>query len=521
MLEGITQYVPEGRRGNYMEVKEMGSILDEFYEVLDNESFDFEFTYKPSKDMYDGDVTYQAFWNQKVAGTATLPIASKEDPLYVKDSERPEVNNWKKYPLALLFTLLTIAFFFFVMKVLIPALRSLLFSVKYYKRYVPEENVLRRTCHFCGQEIHPGDKVVVRCKHIMHVHCWKQNGYRCGEYGQNCKEGIQEHVAWSNMFSPSSLRDLQLTIWGIGAGFVSWLIYSLADPNTFKGLGEGIAKLFLKDTNASFYTCANKTSAFLMIGLLLGFFLSFVLRYNDGIRKNDWKSLLKTLGLSLLSGAIGMASFAVGALILCGMASTGITPNHWYCSLPAYLIFSICVSLSLSIKSSIPLKSALLGGIGASVIGFLVLYFSNIKKAEWKWLEMLFNFIIYGGGLGASLVTVRTLAERYFLVIKNGIKAGTRIPIHKWMNATGGGNTVTIGMTEKCEIQMTWEKSNKVAKEHVQLYVDHQRSQAMMRPLVNGVVFNSRTELPMGKPLPLSNNDTFTVGDTQFQYVEN
>ena len=76
-------------------------------------------------------------------------------------------------------------------------------------------------------------------------------------------------------------------------------------------------------------------------------------------------------------------------------------------------------------------------------------------------------------------------------------------------------------MTERCEIQMTWEKSNKVAKEHVQLYVDHTRSQAMLKPMATKVIYNSRAELPVNKPVGLSNNDTFTVGDTIFQYVEN
>lgn len=77
---------------------------------------------------------------------------------------------------------------------------------------------------------------------------------------------------------------------------------------------------------------------------------------------------------------------------------------------------------------------------------------------------MLLDFIIYGGGLGASLITVRMIAERYFLVIQNGVKSGLRIPIHKWMNATGGGNKVSIGMTGECEIQMNWEKAIKWQK---------------------------------------------------------
>ena len=112
------------------------------------------------------------------------------------------------------------------------------------------------------------------------------------------------------------------------------------------------------------------------------------------------------------------------------------------------------------------------------------------------------------------------LAERYFLVIKNGTKAGQRIPIHKWMNATGGGNKVTIGKTNECEIQMNWEKANKVADKHVQLHIDTTRSLPMLTPLADGVVFNVRTNLPANKPVILNNADTFMVGDTTFEYIE-
>ena len=88
------------------------------------------------------------------------------------------------------------------------------------------------------------------------------------------------------------------------------------------------------------------------------------------------------------------------------------------------------------------------------------------------------------------------------------------------MNATGGGNKVSIGMTGDCEIQMNWEKSNKVAKEHVQLFIDHERQLPMIKPLATGVIYNTRAELPVGKPNVLSNGDNFKVGDTIFQYVE-
>lgn len=267
--------------------------------------------------------------------------------------------------------------------------------------------------------------------------------------------------------------------------------------------------------------CVVRTSSFLMIGLLLGFFISFVFRYKDDVRNKSWKVWLKIIGLSIMTGGVGMLAFAIGADIFCLILSwTGKTYIPWYCSLPAYILFSISVSLALTIKSTIPVRSALIGGSISAFIGFLVLYFTKFTSARYEWINMLLDFIIYGGGLGASLITVRMLAEKYFLVIQNGVKAGQRIPIHKWMNATGGGNKVSIGMTGECEIQMNWEKSNKVAKEHAQLFIDHEKNLPVIKPLATGVLYNTRAELPVNRTAILSNGDTFKIGDTIFKYEE-
>lgn len=524
LLMGLTtnKRIPIQYRGGYYPSNDIDTVLYNFEDMVNDAMYDYSFKYKATEGRsYQGAVHYTAMIGQNEKGQGAFTIGTIEQPWPIRHN-----ISWFKYLMAALISLLTIAFFFLIIKVLIPAIKSKAFAIKYYKKYESEDNVKLRTCHFCGQAILPGQTVVTRCKHVMHVNCWQQNGYKCAEYGQNCKDGIQEHVNWSDMFSTASLRDFYLTIEGVIAGFVSWIIYDLFTKKPFTGLAKTITDTFLNnaDLQHSVITnCVNKVASFLLIGLLLGFFMSIIFRYNDGARKNDWKSLLKLLGLSLLSALIGMVAFLVGAIIFCWLVSFGgaVDINQWYYSFPAYLLFSVCASLSLTIKSTIPIKSAMLGGICSAVIGFIVLYFSNFTSERFSWMNMFLNFAIYGGGLGASLVTVRMLAEKYYLVIKNGVRAGQRIPIHKWMNATGGGNMVTIGMTERCEIQMTWEKSNKVAKEHVQLYVDHARSQAMLRPLATGVVFNNRTELPNGKPVPLNNMDTFNVGDTIFQYIEN
>lgn len=511
------------RQGAYRPSADINNVLNSFQEVVNDAMYDFAYSYRATDNKaYSGRVNYSADWKGHEAGTGDYSIGSAETPWPVH--EESTSDSITKLLVALLVSFLTFVFFFLIMKVLIPFVKSKRFVSKYYKAYQPEAGITRRICHYCRQDIEPGQKVVMKCKHVMHVSCWQQNGYKCVEYGQNCKEGIQDHVDIKDMFSPASLRDTYQTMAGVGAGLVSWIVFELTGRGLFGGLGKAIANTFFlnKDLKANMIgDIGTKVSALLTVGLLLGFFLSLVFRYNDEYRKKDTKIYLKIFGLSLLSGLIGFLAMMVGSILFCLiLSSVGTTYIPWYCSLPAYILFSICMALSLTIKSSIPTKSALVGGGIAAIIGFVVLYFGGVVSSNMGWMNMLLDFIIYGGGLGASLVTARMLAERYFLVIKNGMKAGQRIPIHKWMNATGGGNKVTIGKTNECEIQMNWEKANKVADKHAQLFIDKVRSLPMLRSLVDGMVFNVRTNLPANKPVILNNGDTFAIGDTTFEYVE-
>lgn len=513
----------ENLRGKYLPSNDMEQVLKNFEEVVNDAMYDYSFAYKVDKSQtYSRIVKYSVEWKGQKIGTGEFSIGTAERSWPYRVEEAGDVAL--KYLYALIITLGTILFFFAVAKILVPFVRSKSFAAKFYRKYIPEANVSRRICHYCKQDIQPGQLVVTKCKHIMHVFCWQQNGYKCAEYGQNCKTGIQSHIEWKELFTLNSLKECSQTISGIIAGFVSWTLYELVGIELFHGLSENIVSAFYS-SEVEVYTlysdCVNKISAFLTIGLLLGFFVSLIFRYNDEYKKKDIKVWGKIVGLSLLSGLIGMVAFALGGVVLCYILSAmGTTFIQWYCSLPAYLLFSISVSLFLTVQSTIPVKSALLGGLCSSVIGFIVLYCSSSSNNTAGWMNMLLDFIIYGGGLGASLVTVRMLAEKYYLVIQNGVRAGQRIPIHKWMNATGGGNKVTIGMTGECEIQMNWEKSNKVAKEHVQLYVDYDKQLPMLNPLATGVIYNTRAELPVGKPAVLMNGDNFKIGDTIFLYQE-
>lgn len=510
-------------KGEVKSSASMNEVLVSFASIIEDAAYDYEAAYKAPEDKsYTDNVSFEAKWGKTVIGEGVFTIGSAERPW--PEREQNPTNIFVELLVALLVTVLTFGFFFLIMKVVVPYIRFLSFKSKYYKKYQPEANVQRRICHYCKQDLRPGQVIVTKCNHWMHKHCWEENGYKCAEFGQNCKTGIQDHIDWKELFKLNSFKECSQTIAGVAAGLVSWIIYEICGRGGFTGISKSIVGLVFNETDKQaslIQDCVMRTSSFLMIGLLLGFFISVVFRYKDDIRDKNWKIWMKIIGLSVLTGAIGMLAFAIGADLFCLILSwTGKTYIPWYCSLPAYILFSISVSLALTIKSSIPVKSALLGGTISAVIGFLVLYFTKFTSGKYEWLNMLLDFIIYGGGLGASLITVRMLAEKYFLVIQNGVKAGQRIPIHKWMNATGGGNKVSIGMTGECEIQMNWEKSNKVAKEHAQLYIDHEKSLPVIKPLATGVLYNTRAELPVNRPVILSNGDTFKIGDTIFKYEE-
>lgn len=512
-----------GLRGKVKSSNNMTDVLTSFTETIEESAYGYELSYQALEDkIYSGNVSYKAEWGNTLIGEGMFTIGSAERPW--PEREQSTTNIFVELFVAILVAILTFGFFFLIMKVVVPYIRFLSFKSKYYKKYQPEENIQRRICHYCKQDLRPGQIIVTKCNHWMHKHCWEENGYKCAEFGQNCKIGIQDHIDWKELFKMSSLKECSQTIAGVLAGLISWIIYELCGRGGFTGLSKFIVGLVFKETDNQatlIQDCEMRTSSFLMIGLLLGFFISLVFRYKDDVRNKDWKIWLKVIGLSLMTGVIGMLAFAIGADIFCLILSTtGKTYIPWYCSLPAYILFSISVSLALTIKSTIPVKSALIGGIISAFIGFLVLYFTKFTSARYEWLNMLLDFIIYGGGLGASLITVRMLAEKYFLVIQNGVKAGQRIPIHKWMNATGGGNKVSIGMTGECEIQMNWEKSNKVAKEHAQLFIDHEKKLPVLKPLATGVVYNTRAELPVNRVAILSNGDTFKIGETIFKYEE-
>ena len=103
--------------------------MRDFEQVVNEKSYDYAFTYKAfDEKTYSGRTEYTAEWKGSQKGTGSFSIGSPERPW----PERPETTSDSviKYLVALLIAFLIYAFFFFVMKVLIPLIRSKSFENK-------------------------------------------------------------------------------------------------------------------------------------------------------------------------------------------------------------------------------------------------------------------------------------------------------------------------------------------------------------------------------------------------------
>jgi hypothetical protein len=87
------------------------------------------------------------------------------------------------------FTFLLLLAIYVAFQIVIPYIQYRIFKYKYVTKYtgpnmswggiqVPE------SCYYCKTPFEIGDEIVVKCEHVMDLDCWKENLYKCPEYGR-------------------------------------------------------------------------------------------------------------------------------------------------------------------------------------------------------------------------------------------------------------------------------------------------------------------------------------------------
>jgi len=515
-------------KGGFFPADNVATIVDSLRGFIEDVSSDYELTLINSigKQGYNGEPLILQFIvtkdGQKAVGKIQYAIGSKERIV----TPGGEASESTYFAIIIGAFLLFIAFF--IMQVGIPYIQHKItsFEKKYVKPYAPADDaVVYEACTYCQEPLEHGELIVTKCHHKIHWECWKENGYKCVEFGQNCKEGVQFHFDKNSAFdlkkSPYYLK------WAISKlinRLFIWIIYHFtSDQNLFSGFISSLLNVFcpeklkesvngtmqiLPNVNETFH---HKISGLLLVGGLLGFIITFLFGYINEFRQKNAQVIFSIFSRALIGALVGFLSFLIGSII--GI-SLGAYKNVMFVDAISWLLFGGSVAFCLAFKTGIKYTDALIGGLISGILSFIILYTTYYLPS----LGVMISFMLCSAGLGVSIIAKHHAAQKYFLKYK-GEKREGEIAIHKWMSDSGGNNEVSIGKSTNCIIQMNWDTSSEVRDMQSKLYIDPKRRVPMLKVLESGMIYDGR-DANKEAVYQLKNGVKFKIGNTVFQYVE-
>jgi hypothetical protein len=513
-------------QGGFYPAENVAGIVDSLRGFIDNLTADYELILVNNVGkIYNGtNLTLQVIINKndkKAVGNIKYAIGSKEMVVVTGKTSNDTF-------LAIILGIVVLFIAFFIMQVVIPYFIHKRTNIE--KKYVVpyesnDDDVVYEACSYCQEPLERGELIVVKCPHKIHWDCWKENGYKCVEYGQNCKDGVQFHFDKEHPFDlKKSPYYLKWAMSGMIGGFFIWIFFYLTSKLTlFPHLIKGLLNVFyptrlkaeiegvLQISSVAQNTFQSKISGLLLVGILLGFILTFLFSYINDFRQKTARVLFSYFLRASIGALVGFVAFFLGSIFCIAL---GKYSNVWWLDAIPWLLFGGTIALCLVYKTTIRWQDALIGGLISGIVSFLILYTTSFFPV----FGVMFSFMLCSAGIGISIIAKHHTAQKYFLKYKGERKEG-EIAIHKWMNESGGSNEVTIGKSNHCVIQMNWDSSDIIHDKQVRLYIDPKRKLPVMKILENGVTYDRR-DARKDDLLPLKNGVKFNIGSTEFQYVE-
>lgn len=450
-------------------------------------------------------------------GVMNYAFGNQHVPIVVA-ADDDETSNAHTIVTGLLYGLIFILLAYMILQYLVPWIQYKIFCKKYiveYRRGSSGSPVEQQHCYHCKEPFQDGDKIVVKCEHVVHLECWEENRNRCPEYGiHNCSKGIHYYNKERLSDPRNAPYFVMWMVYGLAAGLVSWLFMRLLYSETlFAPMITGLVEwLRPSDTPMGFSILpfVSKIQSMLLCGLVLGFFITLFFSYQIEFRKKNLKIWGMMLLRALVGSAVGFIAFLLGAVVIILL---GKDTNCIYTDWIPWALFAVGIALVLSFKTDINLKSALIGGLISVLISFVVLYLATFAKE----ILSMFSYMIYAAGFGIAIAVVHFVSEKYFLRISGPVKERD-IAIYKWMSVTGGFNKVTIGKSIDCILEMNWDDAENIADKQVEIYLENDRPYC--RALSDGTRLPSGQLLPKGHNILLNHGTEFTIGNTLFTYIE-
>ncbi len=459
----------------------------------------------------------KVIWVETDSVEVNFSLGSIQIPIEIK-SGGISATTWTVY---FLIGALFVALLFMAFSLAVPVITRQNFKRKYVQPYKRIPGVTKRD-PLTNEPFEEGELVVVKCTQVTSLSTWDGLGGQCPNYPDcldfvNPCNGAGAPTGNENFFSMKGVLGKLNWLWfGSLGGFIAWSLFAITQVlnlSWYKDLMKGITELgfvsssFDKSINvSSLEVLSNET----LLGIAFGTGISFALAWVEERgqpRKISWfRIFLRTV----IGMVVSFVVFVIGFYI----QYTGLLPFNWLNALLTWLLLGIALGLVLSIKSSVSPKRGVMGGILASAIAFGVYFFLSTFTQEYS-LTKLFSFIIMGGVLGYTLVTIIATLEDFEMEYLTPEKFQGTNPISKWLKS---GVDVTIGREPGCYVYVKWE-DDAVLPHHAVLTFE--KGVVFMEPIGETLV-NGRM-LSKGKKTALKDGDLIQLGRdsiTKMRYKE-
>ncbi len=424
----------------------------------------------------------------------------------------------------ILWQILNIILLYLILQYLVPYIRYRRFLSKYVHKYTGNNMIFNDkqvgdTCYYCKGAFEEGEDIVVKCEHTMHLSCWEENDQHCTEYGRHCKTG-SHYYNRANLSDPKNATFyMKWAIMSIIAGTVAWIVFLTTVTNFTTNLLEEVFQFIygvtpssrgyqelLTDFGENFYQLP-------LFGLWISFFTTFFLSLLTVFNRERLHYYGECLLRAIVAGFGGWLSFGLVAVI--GII-IGLSDNSFILAwLPwplAGCIIALCVTWHTRIKfrKYWVLISLLLGLISMAL--WTVIYVDSVVDFRGV---LLFSHVLFSLGLGLAIAKEAPRSEHYFLRVDGSVKT-MDVALYKWFR-NNADEVVNIGRSVDCHLQLSWDINADIAPLHAEICRIHDR--ICLVPIEEGVTSEGKP-LEKGEALPLYHGTQFTIGKTNFTYLE-
>lgn len=521
--------------GEYFETFKYSDIFDHVALLQNIKNLKYKITLEnPDKKACIGSLSslkMDVFSNEKLVGEGYMfySLGHFYDPLYVNFQLTGKIIFQ-----GIVYILLLLALVYVTLQFIYPyVMYNWVFKKKFVTKYtndlmVRNGFIVEQECYYCKGRFVEGDEIVTKCKHTVHLQCWKENKYRCPEYGENCKDG-KFYYNQENLFdSQNAPYIMQWLLYSITTALLIWLSYFFIKQIDVPFVDNLFVKTLATIDNLEIFDVKFSgnisTGRYLYkYGFTVCFWISLILGYLSTREMSiSHKTFIRIL-LSVLSGLGGALVFFIYAIITSPANSYN---NAIFWVLFIWIFNSLIIIVSASYSTSILLRKLLVSVFITTflaILSLVVLSVYSLNSLDSYYIQLIFN-TIYCIGFAISFAYVKPASRRYFLRIEGCVKP-MDVALFKWFNGHSPrysqneqrkDDEILIGSSIDCSIHLDWDLDKSVAPVHA--IVKKKYNSFYVVPYEPMEI--NKQPAKKGKEYRLYHNTEFLIGKTKFTYLE-